>query len=78
MVMAGYKVELHRVLKDGIDGKNKTEIWADITESETCMQSKKLIWWEDEHGHFHDESPNLPVELRDIIDNVWIEKKRSW
>ena len=75
--MGGYKVELNKILKDGIRGK-KTEIWAKIKNLESCVTTKKLIWWEDEHGQFHDESLNLLSELRDVIDNAWIEKKRYW
>jgi hypothetical protein len=38
----------------------------------------KLIWWQDENGVFHDNTPNLPVHLRKMIDNAWIETKRKW
>ena len=78
MEMTRYKVELSRILKKGLNGKDKTEIWANIKNMESCSTTKKLVWWEDEKGHFHDESPNLSCELRDIIDNAWIEKKRYW
>ena len=76
--MDGYEIELDRILKTGIDGKNKTEIWAKIRRLDSSEVDKMLIFWEDEEGHFHDETPNLPVEYRDLIDNAWIEKKRYW
>lgn len=37
---------------------------------------KKLIWWKDEDGVFHDESKDLPIKFRDMIDNAWLHKVR--
>lgn len=78
MAMTDYTVELNKVIKNGVEGKNKTEIWAKITNEETHEAMDRLVFWEDENGLFHDETPNLPVELRDLVDNAWIEKKRIW
>ena len=76
--MDRYEIEIDRVIKTDHDGNTKTEIWAFIKNLRTSENLKKLIFWEDEHGHFHDETPNLPIEYRNLIDNAWIEKKRSW
>ncbi len=78
MLMTDYKVEIDRVIKKGFEGKDKTEIWAKIKNNKTSETEKILIWWEDEHGVFHDETPNLPIEIRDVVDNAWIEKRRQW
>jgi len=76
--MSDYKVEIDRVIKKGFEGKDKTEIWAEIKNLKTSESMRKLIWWEDESGVFHDETPNLPIEFRDEVDNAWIEKRRQW
>ena len=76
-LMTAYDVEIDKVLRKGLSG-DKTEIWAKITNLDTLETMEKLIWWEDENGVFHDETINLPAELRSIIDNAWIEKKRHW
>jgi hypothetical protein len=36
------------------------------------------IWWEDRNGVFHDESRNIPIELRDLVDNAWYEQSKKW
>lgn len=71
-------VEVSRVIKEGIEGREKTEIWAKITDKNTKKTRDTLIWWEDDDGTFHDETPNLPADLRDKVDNAWIEKRRHW
>ncbi|HMA83337.1 MAG TPA: hypothetical protein VKP59_03820 [Candidatus Thermoplasmatota archaeon] len=71
-------VEVSRVIREGIEGKEKTEIWAKITDQNTKKTTDTLIWWEDDDGTFHDETPNLPSDLRDKVDNAWIEKRRHW
>lgn len=76
--MSSRMVKIDKVIKEGIEGKQKTEIWAKITDPKTNKKTESLIWWEDDDGIFHDETPNLPVHLRDIVDNAWIEKKRHW
>jgi hypothetical protein len=76
--MTDYKVELNKIIKDEIKGKQKTEIWANITNLNTNESMDKLIFWKDDNGVLHDETPNLPTEIRDKIDNLWIEKKRIW
>ena len=76
--MSNYNVNIKRLLRESNKGEIKTEIWAEITNKETHEIMKKLIWWEDDDGVFHDETPDLPVELREIVDNAWIEKSRRW
>lgn len=71
-------VKIDRVIKEGVEGKQKTEIWAKITDCKNKETKSTLIWWEDDDGTFHDETPNLPAHLRDIVDNAWIEKRRHW
>lgn len=75
--MTDYDITIDKIVKKGLKG-GKTEIWARIKNLETNETMDKLIWWEDDNGVFHDESANLPIELRDKIDNAWIEKRRHW
>jgi len=76
--MFEYDINIKRLLKG--DGKDniKTEIWAEITNRSTCETMNRRIWWEDDDGIFHDETPYLPIEFRDAVDNAWIEKSRKW
>ena len=50
----------------------KEEIWADIINTSDGKVIKKLIWWKDNQGIFHDESSNLPTKFRNIVDKAWI------
>lgn len=54
------------------DEKFKEEIWADIQNLFNGKIIKKLIWWKDDKGLIHDESTNLPIKFRDIVDTAWI------
>ena len=76
--MSEYTIKLTKMMKDGDKTNFKTEIWAEIKNTETNMTMNKLIWWEDDEGIFHDGTPGLPVELREMVDNAWIEKSRKW
>ncbi len=76
--MPDYKIEVTRMIKESDKGNLRTEIWAEIRNKETNMTMNKLIWWEDENGVFHDGTPGLPIELRGMVDNAWIEKSRKW
>jgi hypothetical protein len=53
------------------------EIWAHIHDLRTGESSDICLWWKDTSGVIHDESSNIPVELRSIIDNAWIESYRK-
>jgi len=76
--MSDYNIEIRRKLKEGKKGNIKTEIWAEIRDMSTGTIMNKLIWWEDDDGVYHDGTPNLSTELREHIDNAWIEKSRKW
>ncbi len=76
--MPAYKVEINKLTKQVESGDIKTEIWAEITNTETNNKMNKLIWWKDENGIYHDGTKNLPIDLRREVDNAWIEKKRKW
>ena len=50
----------------------KEEIWAEIFNNKNDKILKKLIWWRDDKGVYHDESPKLPIKFRGIVDSAWI------
>jgi hypothetical protein len=75
--MSDYNIEINKLLKEMKNGDIKTEIWAKITNKETDETIKNRIWWEDENG-YHDGVSDLPNEVRDAVDNAWIEKSRKW
>ena len=76
--MLDHTIEIYRKLKKDKKCNSKTEIWVEI--KDICMgtTTNKRIWWEDENGIYHDGTLDLPVELRKIVDNAWIEKGRKW
>ncbi len=76
--MPDYNINIKRLLKESENGTNKTELWAEITDNKTCKTINRRIWWEEDNGIFHDETPTLPIKLRDAVDNAWIEKRRKW
>lgn len=76
--MSDYDIHLKRLFKESNRGGNITEIWADITDKTNCTTMTRKIFWKDDDGIFHDETPNLPVEVRNAVDNAWIEKRRKW
>lgn len=75
--MPDYRIEIEKLLKEGRSG-TITEIWAKITDRKTQETINKRIWWQDGNGVFHDETPELPVEIRGAVDNAWIEESRKW
>jgi hypothetical protein len=75
--MFAYNVEITRLLKTGRDGTSKTELWAKIIEMATGMEMNQRIFWEDDEGILHDETPLLPIHLRELVDNAWIEYRRK-
>lgn len=76
--MPDYNIKITKLLKERENGTMKTEIWTEITDRETRKTITKRIWWEDDEGVYHDETPSLPIELREDVDNAWIEKSRKW
>lgn len=76
--MSDYDIKINKLLKVDRDGTIKTEIWTKIKDKKTFKTISKRIWWEDDEGIYHDETPDLPIDLRKDIDNAWIEKSRKW
>jgi len=76
--MPTYNVDICRKLRRDKEGNIKTEIWAEIEDAATGTITNKLIWWEDDEGIYHDETPELPTDLRKVVDKMWLEKRRAW
>ncbi len=76
--MLDYTIEIYRKFKKDKKFNSKAEIWAEINDICKGITTNKRIWWEDETGIYHDGTLELPVELREIVDNAWIEKSRKW
>jgi hypothetical protein len=75
--LTDYKIEITEILKENQEGKKK-EIWANIINIKTNVTSKKRIWWKDNKGIIHDGTPDLPVNIRDAVDNAWIASRKSF
>jgi hypothetical protein len=78
VILSEYEIEISKMIKERKNGRIMTEIWARILNKKTCKRMNKRIWWEDENGIYHDGANGLPVELREAVDNAWIEKSRKW
>jgi len=76
--MAEYDIKVTRLFKKGESGDTKTEIWAQIRNRDTNESRNERIWWEDDEGVYHDGTKNLPAEIREKVDNAWLEKSRKW
>ena len=76
--MTDYDIEIKKLVNKGTNDMLKTEIWAILTERKTGKKITQRIWWEDDEGVYHDGVAALPVEIRDSIDNAWLEKSRRW
>ena len=76
--MTDYNIEINQILKDNQEGYEKTEIWAKIINLKTNISTKKRIWWKDEEGIIHDGTLDLPVHLRDAVDNAWIASIKNF
>ncbi len=76
--MTDYKIEINQILKDNLEGYGKTEIWAKIINLKTNIVTKKRIWWKDKEGIIHDGTPDLPIHLRDAVDNAWIASRKNF
>ena len=75
--MPNFDVIFKKFLKERKKGDVKIEIWAEITDLETCKTIKKRIWWKDDNGIIHDGTIDLPINLRNLVDNAWIESRGS-
>ena len=71
--MTNYVIEINEILKNDLDTKNKNGIWAKIKNIKTGEIINKRIWWKDNEGIIHDGTIDLPVKIRDLIDNAWFE-----
>ncbi len=76
--MPQYNIEIRRLIRENADDGIALEIWADILDRATQNKMTKRIWWEDTSGVFHDETSQLPVELRGLVDNALIHKSKKW
>ena len=76
--MTDYKIEINEIQKVNQKGNKKKEIWAKIINLKTNISSKKRIWWKDDKGIIHDGTPDLPVHLRDLVDNAWISSRKNF
>ncbi len=76
--MTDYKIEINEILKKDFEDDKETGIWAKITNLKTCETIEKRIWWKDREGITHDDKTELPVNLRDLVDNAWIEHSRKF
>jgi len=64
--LTDYKIEINEILKKDFEDNKDTEIWAKITNLETCKIIERRIWWKDRGGIMHDDTTELPVDLRDL------------
>ena len=76
--MTDYKIEINEILKKDYENNKETGIWAKITNLETCKTIEKLIWWKDRDSIIHDGTSELPINLRNLVDNAWIEYSRKF
>ena len=71
--MTNYEIEINEILKDNLDKNKKNGLWAKIKNLKTGEIMNKRIWWVDQNGIYHDGTINLPVKLRGLVDNAWLE-----
>ena len=75
--LTNYEIEINEILKNDLVDTKKIGIWAKIKNLKTGEIINKHIWWKDSDGIMHDGTLELPVKLRDLVDNAWIEYKRK-
>jgi hypothetical protein len=75
--LTNYEIEINEILKNDLVDTKKIGIWAKIKNLKTGEIINKHIWWKDSDGIMHDGTLELPVKLRDLVDNAWIEYKRN-
>jgi hypothetical protein len=71
--LTNYEIEINEILKNDPDNNKKIGIWAQIKNTKTGEIINKRIWWKDHEGIFHDGTIDLPISIRDLIDNAWFE-----
>ena len=69
--MTNYEIEINEIQKNDLDTNKKIGIWAKIKNIKTGEMINKRIWWKDPEGIIHDDTHDLPVKLRDLVDNAW-------
>jgi hypothetical protein len=74
--LRNYKIEISEILEDDFDNTKKSGIWAKIKNLKTGEIIDKHIWWRDENGIMHDGTIELPVKLRNLVDNAWLDYRR--
>lgn len=62
--------------KKSVTPHHLDEIWAKVQHVKTGESKEFCIWYKDDEGIIHDETPNLPTKLRSLVDNAWIESCR--
>ena len=72
-----YEIEINEILKNDLVDTKKIGIWAKIKNLKTGEIINKHIWWKDSDGIMHDGTLELPVKLRDLVDNAWLEYRRN-
>ena len=75
--MTNYKIEINEILRNDYDDTKNIGIWAKIKNLKTGEIINKHIWWKDKDGIMHDGTPDLPVKLRNLVDNAWLEYSRK-
>ena len=76
--MSDYEIEISRALKKETKDKTKIELWDKTTSRNIKKITNDHIWQKDDDGMFHDETPQLPIKVREDVDNVWTEKCGKW
>ncbi len=75
METSDYEVEINRALKKETKDKTKIELCGKTTSRNIKKITNDCIWWKDDDGMFHDETPQLPIKIREDADNIRIEKR---
>jgi hypothetical protein len=71
-----YKIEINEILENNSNYTKKSGIWAKIKNIKTGEIINRHIWWRDKEGIMHDGTTELPVKLRDQVDNAWLDYRR--
>ena len=75
--LKNYIIEISEIFENDFDKTKKTGIWVKIKNQKTDEIINKLIWWKDNDGIIHDDTEKLPFELRDLVDNAWLEYRKN-
>ncbi|MDG6218882.1 MAG: hypothetical protein QCI00_05535 [Candidatus Thermoplasmatota archaeon] len=73
--MHEYAINIYKK-KKSVTTHHLDEIWARVQNVKTGESNDFCIWYKDDEGIIHDETPNLPTKLRGLVDNAWIESCR--